>query len=120
MYIDPQYDRYYVYSSIYQDGRQINFGACPVVWEDDVNCREGQWKRGLTWADGNYHLAENIDLPEDEIQFYEDSICSVLNDATATFGRITGRRSDCEVRWCLLDEPQVGILMDFPELLQAA
>lgn len=120
MYVDPQYERYYVYSSVYQNGRKVNFGACPVVWEDDVNCREVHWKRGLTWADGNYHLAENIDLSEDEIQFYEDSICSALNDATATFGRITGRHPARDVLWCLLEEPQVAILMDFPELLPKA
>ena len=45
----------------------------------------------------------------------EDAICSVLNGAGESFGKIELEGSDYEVRWCLLEKEQVSIVMDIPD-----
>lgn len=84
--------------------------ACPVVWDDS------QRQKGLTWADANYHLYDSIELNEDDIDYVDDAILKELNEKAKTFGTIKLDVSACEVRWCLLDEEQMSIVMDVPDL----
>jgi len=116
MRIDSTYNNYYVYTALYRDGTQTSCGACPVVWDID----EVTKKRELTWADGNYHLYDGYDFGEANINIVENAIYSALNGAAETFGSITLEDSDYVVHWCLLEESQVGVVLDFPQLLQAA
>jgi len=114
MRIDPEYNNYYVYTALYEKREQTSCGACPVVWEYD----EVSQKRELAWADGNYHLYDGYDMNEENVSIVEHAISTALNGAAVTSGIIT---LECyEVRWCLMEEPQVAVLMDYPELLQAA
>jgi hypothetical protein len=115
MLIDPDYNCYYVYTALFCKGIQISCGACPVLWENDGEIQ----KAVLTWADGNYHLYGN-ELSNKEVEIAENAIYAALNEHAVTFGKVVLSDAACDVCWCLLEEPQVGILMDFPELLQAA
>jgi len=116
MRIDPEYNSYYVYTALYEKGGQKSCGACPVAWECDAESQ----KRELVWADGNYHLYDGYDFGESYVNIVENAIFAALNGAAVTFGTVTLEGSDFEVHWCLLEEPQVGVVLDFPQLLQAA
>ena len=116
MRIDPEYNNYYVYTALYEKGVQTSCGACPVEWEYD----EVSQKSVLTWADGNYHLYDGYDFGEASINIVENAIFAALREAAETFGTISLEGSDYVVRWCLLEEPQVGVVLDFPQLLLAA
>jgi len=116
MRIDPAYNNYYVYTALYEKGVQTSCGACPVEWEYD----EISQKRELTWADGNYHLYDGYDFGEVSVNIVENAICSALNGTADTFGTIKLEGSHFEVHWCLLEESQVGVVLDFPQLLKAA
>jgi len=115
MLIDPEYNRYNVYSSVYENGKQINWGACPVIWEDDVVLQGGLWKRGLTWADGNYYLYENSGLSTEDAQFIEECIYTALNESDDTFGIIDLDESNFKIRWCLLEEEQMKTVLNITE-----
>lgn len=116
MRIDTEYNNYYVYTALYEKGVQTSCGACPVIWEID----EVSQKRELTWDDGNYHLYDGYDFGEASVNIVENAICSSLNETAGTFGTVALENTDFEVHWCLLEEPQVGVVLDFPQLLQAA
>lgn len=113
MLIDPNYDRYYVYSSVYLADKQVAYGACPLIRQPEVVLQGGKWKSGLTWADGNYHL-HDCTLISDEAQFIEECMFSALNEAEETSGVITLNELNCIVRWCLLEEEQVRVVMNLP------
>ena len=114
MRLDPEYDRYYVYSSIHKDGILSTYGACPLVWHPEVVLQGGEWKRGLTWADGNYHLHESGTLVTEDAQFAEECIYTALNEADETSGAITLDESTTVIKWCVLEEEQINIIMDLP------
>jgi hypothetical protein len=115
MRIDPEYNDYYVFTSVCHNGKQISCGACPVVWEDQNALPGTQSKPVLTWADGNYHLNESFWLADDEPSAVEESIFSALNEAGETFGSIKLNNPECEVRWCLLENEQMSTVMDMPD-----
>lgn len=109
MQINPEYNNY-------ENGVQTSCGACPVEWEN----AEVSQKQELTWADGNYHLYDGYEFGEMYVTIVENAICAALNGAAETFGTVSFENTDFEVHWCLLEEPQVGVVLDFPQLLQAA
>lgn len=115
MLIDPAYDKYFVYSSVYKDGKLITSGACPLIWRAEVALQGGEWKKGLTWADGNYHLYEDSELSNDDAQFVEECIFTALNESEDTFGKIEIDDSKFVIRWCLLEEEQINIVMDLTD-----
>jgi len=112
MLINPKYENYFVYSSVYKDGKLITSGACPLIWRNEVVLQGGEWKKGLTWADGNYHLYEGSDLNNDDAQFVEECIFTSINEAADTFGRIDVDESSHVIRWCLMEEEQINVVMD--------
>lgn len=112
MQIDPEYNNYFVYMATCHHGKQISCGARPVAWEDNVLLQ----KKVLTWADGNYSLYDAFWLSEDEVYFVDDVIYSAINETGETFGKIALTSSDTELRWCLLENEQVNIAMNIPEL----
>ena len=115
MLIDPAYDKYFVYSSVYKDGKLFTSGACPLIWQDKVVLQGGEWKKGLTWADGNYHLYEGSDINNDDAQFVEESIFTALNESEDTYGKIEIDDSNFVIRWCLMEEEQINIVMDLTD-----
>ena len=115
MLIDPTYDKYYVYSSVYKDSKLITFGACPLVWRDRVVLQGGEWGKGLTWADGNYHLYDGSELCNEDAQFVEECIFTSINEAAETFGKIDIEELNHVIRWCLLEEEQINIIMDLTD-----
>jgi hypothetical protein len=114
MRIDREYNNYYVYSSVYNNSKLVSNGACPVVWQDEVVLQGGIWKKGLTWADGNYHLYDNSGLSNADAQFIEECIYTALNESEATFDKII-LEDNYKVRWCLLEEEQMRVVMDIPD-----
>ncbi len=115
MRIDPEYNDYYVFTSVCQNGKQSSSGACPVVWDSQNALPLTQNIQVLTWADGNYHLYESFWLADEEPSVVEESIFSALNEAGETFGRIKLNNPECEVRWCLLEKEQMSMVMDVPD-----
>jgi hypothetical protein len=115
MVIDPAYNDYYVYSAVYINDKQVNWGACPVVWEDNVILQGGIWKKGLTWADGNYHLYENSGMSTQDSQFFEECIYASLNESEETFGNIAIEEHGMKVKWCLLEKEQMAIVLNIPD-----
>lgn len=115
MRIDPDYDKYFIFSSVSKDGTQLTDGACPLVWHPEVVLQGGKWKKGLTWADGNYHLHESGTLSTEEAQFVEECMYTALNEAEETSGRITLDESGFVVRWCLMEEEQINVVMNLSE-----
>jgi len=115
VHIDPKYVNYYVYSAAYHYGKQTSCGACPVVWKDEIELQGSESKQKLTWADGNYHLYDARGLSDEDAHFVEESIYLALNETGETFGKIKLDDSDCEVRWCVLEEEQMRIVMDMPD-----
>lgn len=101
MHIDPNYDRYYIYSAVLNNGILLTSGACSLIWQPDAVLQGGKWKPGLTWADGNYHLY-NDNLANEDAQFIEECMFTALNEADETSGTIIINNSSCIVRWCLL------------------
>lgn len=115
MTIDPSYDNYYVYSSVSKENEMITHGACPVVWRPEIVLQGGNWKPGLTWADGSYHLFECCEISNENALFIEECIYTSLNEAEETFGDITVEDQNLQVRWCLLEEPQIRVVMNLPD-----
>ena len=112
MLIDQAYDKYFVYSTVYKDSKLITSGACPLIWQDEVALQGGKWKKGLTWADGNYHLYENSSLTTENAQFVEECIYTNLNEADEYIGKISLDDSNHLIRWCVLEKEQIDIVMD--------
>jgi len=110
MNINTNHNSYYVFSSIYANNVQITYGACPLIWHDQVVLRGGEWQSGLTWADGNYHLLEFCGLMTDEALFIEECIYLAINEAQETSGTIN--EFNYTVRWCIMDEEQINIVMN--------
>jgi hypothetical protein len=115
MLLDPDYDKYYVYSSVIKDGTQLTYGACPLVWHPEVVLQGGKWKKGLTWADGNYHLYESNKLSTEDAQFVEECMYNALNETDEKSGFIKLDESGFVVRWCLMEEEQINAVMNLPE-----
>ena len=86
-----------------------------LVWYNQNALPGTQSKPVLTWADGNYHLYESFWLADEEPSAVEESIFSALNEAVGTSGRIKLNNPECEVRWCLLEEEQMSMVMDIPD-----
>jgi hypothetical protein len=114
MTIDPAYNCYYIYSAVSKESERITYGACPVVWHPEVVLQGGSWKPGFTWADGNYHLFECCEISDENAMFIEECIYTALNEAEETFGEIFVEDQSLRVRWCLIEEPQIQVIMDLP------
>ncbi len=114
MQINPDYNGYYVFSLLIRGSGTLTCGACPVVWQPEVVLQGGNWKPGLTWADGNYHLIES-ELSEENAMFVEECIYTALNEAEETFGDIEIEKQNLRVRWCLLEEPQIRVVMNLQD-----
>jgi hypothetical protein len=116
MKINPAYNSHYVFTSLLHHGKEVSCGACPVIWEDGSD----SGRPALTWADGNYHLYCDDLLAEREVETIEECILTALNGADTTFGTVQLPEICAEIRWCLLEAVQVGVIMNYPDLLQAA
>lgn len=112
MHLNREYNNYYVYSSVYQNGTLVSSGACPVIWQDNVVLQGNMWRKGLTWADGNYHLYENSSLTTEDAQFVEECIYTNMNEAEERIGKVSIDDSNHLVRWCILEKEQIDIVMD--------
>jgi len=110
MQLNPEYNNYYVYSSVYLNGELIVCGACPLTWEDKIILRGGLWHRGLTWADGNYHLYESEHLGNNEVLFIEECIYISINESEEISGSIIVEDMNHVVRWCIMDEYQINTI----------